>query len=682
MKAPTHYKRILGASLILSITVPLIWHSILNYSQNEYYKTLTRELCKAIEPKVQTGATREPLEYAQGMMLRQDFGYTPHVSLIANGIELTPQHKRKVGDVKVNCVFAGIEDVQMSIYYQEASIFNLKYIYLYFISLPIFFGLFLGLRRLLDRFQKQVADLVQDQIRKNLGIGELGSGPKGYIAQLLNLNIPLLSYLKEHIKNLELQVEEHTKKIAEQREAQLLTDVAAQVAHDIVAPITIVQKLLNTPSHNLTENQFIVREELERVTALAQKMLRQYRGETINESKEEVNLATMVSMIAREAEIHGKERIQIKKILPDQSIYTEAVKVDIISALSNIAKNAVEAIQNDDGVVKITLSQISDNEAEISIEDNGCGIPEENLNMIFEKDISFKKNGTGLGLFQAKTAIENLGGRIEIKTQVGRGTTVKIFLPIRFEKLTIPFIIDSTTHLVFVDDEELIHQTWKLIIPSEIPKEQLHFFYSAQSFLDWYNKNSALDTYYFFDQDLSKENSTTGLDLIKHNKLNTRSILVTGRASEEDFRIKCQDLQIRLVDKMKIDQITFKLALEKDINIPDAILIDDSRANRLAWEAQAKLNNMFIKSFESLEDFEGWTNSDLKSIPIFLDYTFNEKVEGPQIAQKLLKDGYARVYFATGLPKEKLIIPDGLSGVIGKELPVTEILKQTTSMEV
>lgn len=248
--------------------------------------------------------------------------------------------------------------------------------------------------------------------------------------------------------------------------------------------------------------------------------------------------------------------------------------------------------------------------------------------------------------------------------------------------MTIPFIIDSTTHLVFVDDEELIHQTWKLIIPSEIPKEQLHFFYSAQSFLDWYNKNSALDTYYFFDQDLSKENSTTGLDLIKHNKLNTRSILVTGRASEEDFRIKCQDLQIRLVDKMKIDQITFKLALEKDINIPDAILIDDSRANRLAWEAQAKLNNMFIKSFESLEDFEGWTNSDLKSIPIFLDYTFNEKVEGPQIAQKLLKDGYARVYFATGLPKEKLIIPDGLSGVIGKELPVTEILKQTTSMEV
>jgi len=681
MKAPTHYKRILGASLILSIIVPLIWHSILNYSQNEYYKTLTRELCKAVEPKIQTGATREPLEYAQGMMLRQDFGYTPHVSLIINGIELTSQHQRKVDDVKINCEFAGIEDVQMSIYFQEASILNLKYIYLYLISLPIFFGLFLGLRRLLDRFQKQVADLVQDQIRKNLGIGEIGSGPKGYIAQLLNLNIPLLSYLKEHIKNLELQVEEHTIKIAEQREAQLLTDVAAQVAHDIVAPITIVQKLLNTPNQNLAENQFIVREELERVTALAQKMLRQYRGEIINESKEEVNLATMVSMITREAEIHGKERIQIKKILPNQSIYTEAVKVDIISALSNIAKNAVEAIQNDDGVVKIALSQISDHEAEISIEDNGCGIPEEHLNKIFEKDISFKKNGTGLGLFQAKTAIENLGGRIEVKTQVGCGTTVKVFLPIRFEKLMIPFLVSPSTHLVFVDDEELIHQSWKLMIPSEIPKEKLHFFFSAQSFLDWYENNRSVDSYFFFDQDLSKQNPITGIDLIISNNLQDRATLITGRANEEDLKNKCQDLQIRLLDKMKMDCITFKFSLEKDKHIPDGILIDDSKANRLAWEAQAKLNNIFIKSFESLEAFESWTNSSLKPIPIFLDYIFHEKIEGPQIAQKLLKDGYARIYFATGLPREKLIIPEGLSGVINKEFPVAEILRQTISME-
>lgn len=670
MNTLMHYRRIFGASLLLSISVPLMYHSILNYSRNEYYRTLTRELCKAIEPKIQAGATREPLEYLQGMMLRQDFGYTPDVSLIDHGSEVTPHHINHLGDLKVSCEFAGFDKVQVAIFYKEDSLFDLKYIYIYLLSLPFIFGLFLGVRKLLDRFQRRVVDVVQSQIRKSMGFEEIGESSKGFIAQMLNLNLPLLTYLKDHIKNLEKQLEEHTTKLAEQREAQVLTDVAAQVAHDIVAPISTVRQILTTPADDYQENQNIVIEELDRVTALAQKMLKQYRGEPQDEKVEDVNLSSTLSIIAREAEVHAKIKIQVVKSMPPKDIFTEAIKVEIISALSNIVKNAVESIQSENGKVTISLVQVTNTQSMIRIVDNGCGIPTENIHKVFEKDISYKKGGTGLGLYQAKIAIEKLGGEINIKSQVGTGTTVEISIPTKYEKRSVLIPVGKSTHLVFLDDENVIHQAWKIILPKEIPQSQIHFFFTANDFLKWFEQNKSLNSYFFFDQDLSKESSLKGIDIIKKLSLAQKAVLVTGRADDANLQSQAKELQIRLFDKMEIDSFKFQItALDASPYKVDAVLIDDNKANRIAWESSGRLKGLSVRTFESADDFLGYANSIEKRTPIFVDYIFDHKIIGHQIATELLKNGFTKVYIATGLPLEKVISPDGVAGITSKEFP-------------
>jgi signal transduction histidine kinase len=69
----------------------------------------------------------------------------------------------------------------------------------------------------------------------------------------------------------------------------------------------------------------------------------------------------------------------------------------------------------------------------VRIEDNGCGIPKENLNRIFEPFFTTKPvgQGTGLGLSVSNSIVRKHGGRIEIDSKVERGSRFTIYIPLR-----------------------------------------------------------------------------------------------------------------------------------------------------------------------------------------------------------------------------------------------------------
>ena len=62
--------------------------------------------------------------------------------------------------------------------------------------------------------------------------------------------------------------------------------------------------------------------------------------------------------------------------------------------------------------------------------DSGCGIPEENLEKIFEPLFTTKAKGIGLGLAVSRSLVEGHGGTIEVQSEVGKGTTFGVRLPI------------------------------------------------------------------------------------------------------------------------------------------------------------------------------------------------------------------------------------------------------------
>src|SRR5271166_5804801 len=112
--------RFLLASLIISATVPMLYHIVLNYTRREHFENLTAEICKAIEPDVQRGADRSPIEYAKSVLSNQGFDFTPELVFIEHGAEVTPPHRNRLEQVRVDCKFAGITGREMSIYYESA----------------------------------------------------------------------------------------------------------------------------------------------------------------------------------------------------------------------------------------------------------------------------------------------------------------------------------------------------------------------------------------------------------------------------------------------------------------------------------------------------------------------------------------------------------------------------------
>jgi nitrogen-specific signal transduction histidine kinase len=118
--------------------------------------------------------------------------------------------------------------------------------------------------------------------------------------------------------------------------------------------------------------------------------------------------------------------------------------------LTNLIKNAAEAITKDDGEVEVLLrplrrdqlatyalppekAKVLNNGVELRVRDTGQGMTKAQLQRIFDPEVSFKLGGTGIGLWVVRTVVEQHGGEILVESDIGSGTTFTILLPQRVE---------------------------------------------------------------------------------------------------------------------------------------------------------------------------------------------------------------------------------------------------------
>jgi len=104
---------------------------------------------------------------------------------------------------------------------------------------------------------------------------------------------------------------------------------------------------------------------------------------------------------------------------------------EVKQVLLNVVLNAGQALGPDGGEIQLS-TKVLGSEVVVTIEDDGCGIPAEAIERLFDPFFATKPRGegTGLGLVISYEIVRKHGGDIAVESELGRGTTVRIRLPI------------------------------------------------------------------------------------------------------------------------------------------------------------------------------------------------------------------------------------------------------------
>ena len=219
-------------------------------------------------------------------------------------------------------------------------------------------------------------------------------------------------------------------------------EFVADVSHELKTPITSIMgyadTLLEGDYDDATKTKFlnVIASEARRMAKLVTDLLSLSRFDT-NRSKvekTEFDLGELVKKCQEKLQIEiDKKHHKVENLVTANVPLVYADKSGIERVVLNILSNSIKYTK-ENGTIKIYVGFVY-NDAYIKIIDNGMGIPEEDLSRIFERFYRVDKarsrelGGTGLGLSIAKEILNQNGGTIDIKSEVGKGTEVVIRVP-------------------------------------------------------------------------------------------------------------------------------------------------------------------------------------------------------------------------------------------------------------
>ena len=263
-------------------------------------------------------------------------------------------------------------------------------------------------------------------------IGLLGHSINALSDKLENTILELKSANNELQKDIQNKIQ-----IDEMRKEFL-----SNVSHELKTPITSIMgyadTLLEEEYDKETQSKFlnVIASEARRMAKLVTDLLTLSRNDSNRTvvKKEQFNLGELVKKCQDKLAIEIKKKNhEVKCFVTADVPLVYADKDDIERIVLNILTNSIKYTK-EGGEIKIYVGFVY-NDAYIKIFDNGIGIPEEDLNRIFErfyrvdKARSREMGGTGLGLSIAKDLLDRNGGSIDIKSEVGKGTEVVIKVP-------------------------------------------------------------------------------------------------------------------------------------------------------------------------------------------------------------------------------------------------------------
>lgn len=220
--------------------------------------------------------------------------------------------------------------------------------------------------------------------------------------------------------------------MAQTEKLAMVGQLAAGAAHEIRNPLTSVRgfiqllrkELSNTPKAEYID---IIIAEIDRVNSIINEFLKLAKPATprrgacrIEDLFREIRV-----LVESEAFLKNVEVIEEIDNLPEILIDKEQIK----QVLINVIQNSFDAMPKGGKLIITASAELDEMAVKISLRDSGSGMDREIVDRMFKPFYTTKEHGTGLGLSVSLQIIENHGGRMEIDSVPGCGTTTNIYLP-------------------------------------------------------------------------------------------------------------------------------------------------------------------------------------------------------------------------------------------------------------
>ncbi len=222
----------------------------------------------------------------------------------------------------------------------------------------------------------------------------------------------------------------------------------ADASHELRTPLTSIQgytKLLLRRGQNIDSNLLVealqtISDESGRLIRLVSDLLQLARadaGQAIINQQEITDMREVLASVEDTVMVIAPEQIEVQFIMPQQAIWVFADADRLKQVFLNLTNNAIKATQAG-GKVTVTL-RLSSNQAIIRVIDTGIGIAPADQQRIFDRFYRVERSrtrsrlyggGTGLGLAIALTIIKAHGGAIELESELNKGSTFTVRLPI------------------------------------------------------------------------------------------------------------------------------------------------------------------------------------------------------------------------------------------------------------
>jgi len=294
-------------------------------------------------------------------------------------------------------------------------------------------------------------------------------------------------------ESLETQSAEHCRlqvQLVEAEKKQALERLSAGIAHDlknIISAISGFAEIAMLDVHDKPVREDI--SEILKASNSAMELVDQILTFTSQSQQEKIPIKSqkVLKQAIKLFRIFLPETISIRGNFSFQDGLILADPKLMHQALTNLLKNARDAIGDDPGVLNIesNLVELSKNQVlvhpglkpgwyiKFTIADDGCGMDAETLKKIFDPYFSTKSGGvgTGMGLPTARSIVKDHGGAINISSTPGEGTRVEILLPkilaeVESEPLTFEQLPKGSERILLIDDERTVAFTLSKMLRS------------------------------------------------------------------------------------------------------------------------------------------------------------------------------------------------------------------------